>query len=108
MTVGGSVDTTTSLTSAALLHLFRFPDDRRRLLENPELLDATTGGSTVAAVMSTTLLPIVGIDLASLRANLAIESAYTHTVSATESLDEADSIQFCCDMLRGIDPGSFH
>ena len=31
-TVGGGVDTTTSLIGAALLHLCQFPDDRRRLL----------------------------------------------------------------------------
>ena len=42
MTVGGGVDTTTSLTGAALVHLCRFPDDRRRLLEEPELLGTAT------------------------------------------------------------------
>src|SRR6516164_4006968 len=38
MTVGGGVDTTTALIGAALLHLSQFPDDRRRLLEEPDLL----------------------------------------------------------------------
>jgi cytochrome P450 len=42
MTVGGGVDTTSALTSAALLHLHRFPDDRRRLIEDPELFDSAT------------------------------------------------------------------
>lgn len=38
MTVGGGVDTTTALIGAALLHLAQFPDDRRRLIANPDLL----------------------------------------------------------------------
>ena len=42
MTVGGGVDTTTALIGAALLHLSQFPDDRRRLLEDPELLAIAT------------------------------------------------------------------
>lgn len=42
MTIGGGVDTTTALTSAALLHLHRHPDDRRRLLDDPGLLDSAT------------------------------------------------------------------
>ena len=42
MTVGGGVDTTTSLIGAALLHLCQFPDDRRRLLEEPDLLATAT------------------------------------------------------------------
>jgi cytochrome P450 len=42
MTVGGGVDTTTALTGAALLHLARFPADRRRLLAEPELLVSAT------------------------------------------------------------------
>jgi cytochrome P450 len=41
-TVGGGVDTTTSLIGAALLHLCQFPDDRRRLREDPELLATAT------------------------------------------------------------------
>ena len=42
MTVGGGVDTTTSLIGAALLHLWQFPDDRRRLREEPDLLATAT------------------------------------------------------------------
>jgi len=42
MTVGGGVDTTTALIGAALLHLTQFPDDRRRLLEEPDLLVTAT------------------------------------------------------------------
>ena len=42
MTVGGGVDTTTSLIGAALLHLCQFPDDRRRLREEPDLLATAT------------------------------------------------------------------
>ena len=41
-TVGGGVDTTTSLIGAALLHLSRFPDDRARLLEDPDLIGLAT------------------------------------------------------------------
>jgi cytochrome P450 len=40
LTIGGGVDTTTSVSSAALLHLALHPDDRRRLLEDPGMLDA--------------------------------------------------------------------
>jgi len=42
MTVGGGVDTTTALIGAALQHLSQFPDDRRRLLEEPDLLVSAT------------------------------------------------------------------
>jgi cytochrome P450 len=42
MTVGGGVDTTTSLIGAALLHLCTFPDDRRRLLDNRDLVATAT------------------------------------------------------------------
>ena len=42
LTIGGGVDTTTALTSAALVHLGRHPDDRARLLEDPGLLDGAT------------------------------------------------------------------
>jgi cytochrome P450 len=42
MTVGGGVDTTTALIGAALLHLSQFPDDKRRLLEEPDLLVTAT------------------------------------------------------------------
>jgi cytochrome P450 len=42
MTVGGGVDTTTALIGAALLHLSQFPDDRRRLLDEPGLLAVAT------------------------------------------------------------------
>lgn len=42
MTVGGGVDTTTALIGAALLHLSKFPDDRRRLVESPDLLVMAT------------------------------------------------------------------
>lgn len=42
MTIGGGVDTTSSLTSAALLHLHRHPDDRARLLAEPDLWDSAT------------------------------------------------------------------
>ena len=38
MTVGGGVDTTTALIGAALLHLSQFPDDKHRLLGDPDLL----------------------------------------------------------------------
>ena len=40
LTIGGGVDTTTSVTSAALLHLSRHPADRRRLVAEPDLLDS--------------------------------------------------------------------
>jgi len=42
MTIGGGVDTTSSLNGAALLHLHHHPEDRRRLLEEPELFDTAT------------------------------------------------------------------
>ncbi len=42
MVVGGGVDTTTSLMGAAFVHLCRFPDDRARLLAEPELLPVAT------------------------------------------------------------------
>jgi cytochrome P450 len=37
--VGGGLDTTTSLTSLSLYHLAEHPDDRRRLIEDPSLID---------------------------------------------------------------------
>ncbi len=40
LTIGGGVDTTTSVTSAAFVHLARHPEDRRALMEHPELLDS--------------------------------------------------------------------
>jgi cytochrome P450 len=40
--VGGGVDTTTSLTSSALVHLDRDRDLRKRLIEEPGLLDVAT------------------------------------------------------------------
>jgi cytochrome P450 len=42
MTVGGGVDTTTALIGAALLHLSQVPDDRQRLLDDPDLLVTAT------------------------------------------------------------------
>jgi len=42
MTVAGGVDTTTALAGAALLHLAQHPDDRRRLIAEPELLVTAT------------------------------------------------------------------
>jgi cytochrome P450 len=42
LTIGGGVDTTTALTSAALVHLGRDVADRRRLVDEPSLLDAAT------------------------------------------------------------------
>ena len=42
MTVGGGVDTTTSLIGAALLHLSQVPADKQRLLDEPELLSTAT------------------------------------------------------------------
>ncbi|HVM66663.1 MAG TPA: cytochrome P450, partial [Acidimicrobiales bacterium] len=42
LTIGGGVDTTTALTSAALVHLGRDLADRRRLIEEPSLLDTAT------------------------------------------------------------------
>jgi cytochrome P450 len=42
LVIGGGVDTTTSLTSAALMHLDRSPSDRARLIAEPELLTTAT------------------------------------------------------------------
>jgi cytochrome P450 len=42
MTVGGGVDTTTALIGAALLHLSQFPNHRRRLVDEPDLLVTAT------------------------------------------------------------------
>jgi cytochrome P450 len=42
MTIGGGVDTTSALASAAVWHLDRNLDDRQRLLDDPELLDSAT------------------------------------------------------------------
>ncbi|MGH8862512.1 MAG: cytochrome P450/oxidoreductase [Jatrophihabitantaceae bacterium] len=40
--IAGGVDTTTSLTGWTLVHLSTHPDQRRRLIESPDLLDAAT------------------------------------------------------------------
>jgi cytochrome P450 len=40
LVVGGGVDTSTSVSSAALIHLSRHPADRQRLLDEPELIDS--------------------------------------------------------------------
>jgi cytochrome P450 len=40
--LAAGVDTTTSILSAALLHLSEHPEQRRRLTENPDLLDPAT------------------------------------------------------------------
>jgi cytochrome P450/ferredoxin-NADP reductase len=40
--VAGGVDTTTSLTGSTLVHLARHPDQRRQLIESPDLLDSAT------------------------------------------------------------------
>jgi cytochrome P450 len=42
LTVTGGIDTTTSFTGAGLLHLSQHPDDRARLLADPELLPLAT------------------------------------------------------------------
>ncbi len=42
LAVGGGVETTTSVTSAALVHLHFHPADRQALLEDPGLLDLAT------------------------------------------------------------------
>ena len=42
LTIGGGVDTTTALTSAALVHLGRHPDDRSRLIAEGGLLESAT------------------------------------------------------------------
>ncbi|MFB4316284.1 cytochrome P450 [Actinomadura sp. 21ATH] len=40
--IAGGVDTTTSLTGSVLVHLSRHPDQRRRLIESPDLLERAT------------------------------------------------------------------
>ncbi|MFF2850035.1 cytochrome P450 [Streptomyces sp. NPDC058001] len=40
--IAGGVDTTTSLTGSTLVHLARHPEQRRRLVESPDLLDTAT------------------------------------------------------------------
>jgi cytochrome P450 len=40
--VGGGLDTTTSLTSLALLHLDEHPELRQQLIDHPELIDTAT------------------------------------------------------------------
>lgn len=40
--IAGGVDTTTSLTGWTLVHLSRHPEQKRRLIESPDLLDAAT------------------------------------------------------------------
>jgi cytochrome P450 len=40
LVVGGGVDTSTSVLSAALIHLSRHPADRQRLLREPDLIDS--------------------------------------------------------------------
>ncbi|TQS43424.1 cytochrome P450 [Cryptosporangium phraense] len=40
--IAGGVDTTTSLTGSTLIHLSRHPEQKRRLIESPDLLDAAT------------------------------------------------------------------
>ena len=40
--IAGGVDTTTSLTGSVLVHLSRHPDQKRRLIESPDLLDGAT------------------------------------------------------------------
>jgi len=42
LTIGGGVDTTTALTSAALIHLGRDTELRQRLINEPALLDTAT------------------------------------------------------------------
>jgi cytochrome P450 len=42
LVIGGGVDTTTSVTSAALVHLAQHLDHRQQLIERPELLDDAT------------------------------------------------------------------
>ena len=42
LTTVGGIDTTTSLTGAALLHLAQHPADRERLIEDPDLLPIAT------------------------------------------------------------------
>ena len=40
--IAGGVDTTTSLTGWTLVHLSRHPEQRRKLIESPDLLDSAT------------------------------------------------------------------
>ncbi|MFB4305129.1 cytochrome P450 [Actinomadura sp. GTD37] len=40
--IAGGVDTTTSLTGSVLVHLSRNPEQRRRLIESPDLLERAT------------------------------------------------------------------
>ncbi|MFJ8494894.1 cytochrome P450 [Streptomyces sp. NPDC094038] len=40
--IAGGVDTTTSLTGSTLVHLARHPEQRRRLIDSPDLLDGAT------------------------------------------------------------------
>jgi cytochrome P450 len=40
--IAGGVDTTTSLTGSVLVHLSRHPEQRRQLIESPDLLDTAT------------------------------------------------------------------
>ncbi|MFF5261947.1 cytochrome P450 [Actinomadura viridis] len=40
--IAGGVDTTTSLTGSVLVHLSRHPEERRRLIESPDLLETAT------------------------------------------------------------------
>ena len=42
LTIGGGVDTTTALTSAALIHLGRHRGDRDQLVADGALLDGAT------------------------------------------------------------------
>jgi cytochrome P450 len=42
LTIGGGTDTTTSVTSAAIVHLGRNPEDKERLRTHPELIDSAT------------------------------------------------------------------
>jgi cytochrome P450 len=42
LTTVGGIDTTTALAGGALLHLSQFPEDRRRLIDEPELLPSAT------------------------------------------------------------------
>jgi cytochrome P450 len=42
LAIAGGVDTTTSLTSSALVHLHFHADDRQRLIDDPSLIDAAT------------------------------------------------------------------
>ena len=40
MAMSGGVDTTTSVASASFVHMHRHPEDRERLLQEPELIDS--------------------------------------------------------------------